>query len=132
MDEMKKAEAIKRMKVLKLHEDAIREFEEDGKLNLSKSGGFLYWLDDDQKRRVREFEQKHNALVYHVIHNYVGGDEHFVYLFVSNYEEEWARDLADLRDGYPFVYVENVSADWCSEFGCIGIKSNSGGLMRTA
>lgn len=43
--EMMKAEAIRRMKLLKLHQNAIKEFEAEDKLNLSR-GGFLYWLND--------------------------------------------------------------------------------------
>lgn len=47
--EMMKAEAIRRMKLLKLHQNAIKEFEAEDKLNLSR-GGFLYWLNDVQKK----------------------------------------------------------------------------------
>ena len=126
----KKAEAIQRMKMLKLHSNAIKEFEEEGRLNLSENGGFLYWLDDDQRQKVLEFEEVHDALVYHVLRNFVGGDEHLAFLFVSDYEEEWEQDREDLRRGYPFVYVKNMSADWCSEFGSIGIESCIGGLKR--
>lgn len=55
--EMMKAEAIRRMKLLKLHQNAIKEFEAEDKLNLSR-GGFLYWLNDVQKKMIADFEKK--------------------------------------------------------------------------
>lgn len=127
----KKTEAIQRMKMLKLHSNAIKEFEEEGKLYLSENGGFLYGLDADQQQSVLAFEKTYSTLVYHVLHNFVGGDEHLAFLFVSDHEEEWEQDKEDLQQGYPFVYIKNVSADWCSEFGSIGIKPCIGGLKRT-
>lgn len=47
--EMMKAEAIRRMKLLKLHQNAIKEFETEGKLNLSR-GGFCTGLMTSRKR----------------------------------------------------------------------------------
>ena len=65
-----KQEAIARMKLLKLHENVIREFEKEGIVNLSENGGFLYWLNGDQQATVDDFEKEHGALVYHVIRNF--------------------------------------------------------------
>lgn len=130
--EDKKREAIERMKILKLHSNVIRDFREDDKLNMSENGGFLYWLDEAQQELVREFEEQNKALVYHVLHNIVGGDEHLAFLYVSDYEEEWEYDREDLLSGYPLAYVKNLSYDIDSEFGSIGVKPNIGGLCRTA
>ena len=74
-----KQEAIARMKLLKLHENVIREFEKEGIVNLSENGGFLYWLNGDQQAIVDDFEAEHGALVYHVIHKF--GTEIVVYIF---------------------------------------------------
>lgn len=130
--EEQKAEAIKRMKLLKLHSNVIKEFQEEGKLNMSEGGGFLYWLDEDQQARVCQFEKKYDALVYHVIHSFMNGDEHLAYLFVSSDPEEWKCDRDDISSGYPLVYVDNLSCEWCSEFGSIGVAPSIGGLLRTA
>lgn len=62
-----KQEALKRMKLLKLYPNIVKEFEKDGIVNLSENGGFLYWLDSNQKAIVDRFETENNALVYHVI-----------------------------------------------------------------
>lgn len=127
-----KIEAIKRMKLLKLHENPIREFEEEGRLNLSENGGILYWLDEKQQEYVKEFETKYNALVYHVIHDFTEFGELLSFLYVSDSEDEWEYDLDDLKQGYPYVYVKNLDDDMCSEFGSIGIKPRCGGIVRTA
>lgn len=126
-----KTEAIKRMKLLKLHENPIREFEEEGLLNLSENGGLLYWLDEKQQEYVKEFETKYNALVYHVIHDFREFGELLSFLYVSDSEDEWEYDLNDLEQGYPFVYVKNLDNDMFSEFGSIGIKPRCGGIVRT-
>lgn len=44
LHELMKDEAVKRMKILDLHENVIHEFENESKLNLSERQGFLYWL----------------------------------------------------------------------------------------
>ena len=86
--EQKKQEALERMKLLSLYPNIIREFEKDGIVNMSENGGFLYWLDDEQKEFVSDFEEENNALVYHVIHNYTEAGEMLTFLYVSDYEEE--------------------------------------------
>lgn len=69
MKEKMKKEAISRMNILKLHPNVIKEFSNSGKVNLSLNAA-LYYLNDKQLARVQEFEQKYNALVYHVIQNH--------------------------------------------------------------
>ena len=130
--EQQKQEAIERMKMLKLSPNIIKEFEKENTLNLSENGGILYWLDRDQQAIVDEFETEHDALVYHVIHNFTEFGGLYSLLYVSKHEEEWETDREDLKDGYAFVYVKNVDDNWCSEFGSICIKPQYGGLVRTA
>lgn len=130
--EDKKTEAIKRMKLLKLHDNVIEEFQEEDKLNVSEGSGFLYWASDAQQEMARKFEAENNAVVYHILHNIVCGDEHLAFLYVSDYEDEWEYDREDLKSGYPLAYVKNLSCDFCSEFGSIGVEPSFGGLKRTA
>lgn len=126
-----KNEAIRRMKLLKLHENPIREFEEKGRLNLSENGGILYWLDEKQQEYVKEFERKYNGLVYHVIRDFRECGETLSFLYVTDSAREWEYDRDDLKQGYAFAYVKNLDDDLCSEFGSIGIKPQFGGLVRT-
>lgn len=130
--EKKKQEALKRMKLLNLYPNIVKEFEKENIVNLSENGGFLYWLNSEQKEIVSEFEKEHDALVYHVIHDFTAFGELLTFLYVSDYEEEWEDDVNDLKDGYSCAYVKNLSDDFCSEFGSICFRQQFGGLVRTA
>ena len=56
------------MKKLLLHQNVINEFKKENKLNKSEGPlGTLYWLDEEEKGMVKEYEEKWNVLVYHVI-----------------------------------------------------------------
>lgn len=127
--EMQKAEAIKRMKALKVIPEAIRQFEQDDLVNCSE-GGALYWLDDEQKKMVAEFEEEYNALVYMVIHNQTEFGELYNMLYVSQHEDEWQYDNEDLKDGYAYAYVKNVTYEDFSEIGGIAIDNRFGGIVR--
>ena len=126
-----KLEAIKRMKKLDIYTQAIKEFEKDNMLNKSESGGILFWLDENEQEMVKEFEEKYNATVYHLIHNYTEYGELYSFLFVSQYKDDWDYDDEDLNNNRSLVYVKNIDEDAFSEFGTIGIRSQFGGLIRT-
>lgn len=91
--ERKGAEAIKRMKALNIIGDAIEQFRKSGQIMCSEPPmGALYWIDDEQKKLVEEFEQEHNALVYMVIRTYFAEfGKMDALLYVSDYKEEWDR-----------------------------------------
>lgn len=125
MQEKMKKEAINRMKMLKLHPNIIKEFSNKNILNLSLNTA-LHHLNQEQLARVQEFEQKYDVLVYHVIQN----GQMLSFLYVSKYQEEWEHDRNDLEEGYPFVYVANLTDESCSEFGSIGIRPCVGGVIR--
>ena len=127
-----KIEALARMKMLKLHKNAINQFDKEDVLNLSEGYGALYWLDENQKEYVKTFEEKYNSVVYHVIHNITEFGELLAFLYVSNEEDEWGYDRDDLKDGYACAYVKNLDEEAFSEFGSIVIKPSFGGLIRTA
>lgn len=130
--EKKKQEAIERMKFLNLYPNIIKEFEKENIVNMSENGGFLYWLTDEQKEIVSDFEAEYDALVYHVIHNFTEFGELLTFFYISDDEEEWEYDRADLKDGYACAYVKNLTDDMCSEFGSVCFRQQYGGLVRTA
>lgn len=119
------------MKMLEIYAATIKEFEKDNIINKSEHGGFLYWLDENEQKIVKEFEEKYNALVYHVIHNYTEFGELYSLLYVSQHEEEWDYDKDDIENNVALAYVKNIDEDMFSEFGSIGIKRQYGGLVRT-
>lgn len=134
--EIKKAEAINRMKELGLFAPCIKVFKSRDEVQLSEQTGGLYEFSADREltAKVQEFERKNNALVYHVIHTPMRLDgeamDMYNFLYVSDYQEEWEVDNADIKEGYVFAYVWNKTIDYFSEFGSIAVKGMFGGLVR--
>lgn len=124
-----KEEAIERMKLLKLHPNIIKEFKDENKLNRSEFGlGILYWLKDEEKQLVSDFEKKNkDYLVYHVIKTETV-DFGTVYdlLYVTPYEDEWSNEREELKDNWIYSY----SVTEFAECGPIKIKCINGGLAR--
>lgn len=132
--EIKKAEAIKRMKALELYSPYVKAFNDHSEIFLSEMTGGVYELLNEHElvAKVKEFEAEYNALVYHVIHTFTQFGELYNFLYVSDYKEEWDMDNADIKDGYAMAYVWNKDDEWCSEFGSIGVRGKFGGIVRTA
>ena len=128
--EMKK-EAIKRMKILQLHQNVLDDFMNENKLNKSDSPlGSLYWLDEEEIKIVKDFEKRHNVLVYHVIHTFSNLGETYELLFVTTEKEEWENEKRDLKNGFAFAQVIVIDYDPNSEMGYIGVESKNGGIVR--
>lgn len=129
MEEKMLNECLERMKLLKLSKGCINAFEK-GKVWESEGIGSLYECNEEELKMIQEFERKNNYKVYHLIHNMFEFGECYTMLFVSRDIKEWNRDKKDLKEGYAFAYVKNMSDDWCSEFGSVFVKPNIGGLIR--
>ena len=125
-------EAVERMKLLELYPTVIKEFINEKVINKSEHIGILYWLDDDEKKFVEDFENEHNAVVYHIIKTYTTIGCMLSVFYVSADEAEWESDREDMKIGEQLCYVKNIDNDDCSEFGYICFQKNCGGLMRTA
>jgi hypothetical protein len=127
-----KKEAIERMKLLKLHPTAIKEFEQTKLLNVSEPPlGSLFWVNKEQEKVVRNFEAEFGGLVYHIVHSYTTFGELLNIFYVSEHKEEWEMDRNNILECCACVYVKNLTDDDCSEFGYIGFKSVGGGVVRT-
>ncbi len=135
--EIKKVEAIKRMKALGLFVPCIKAFKRD-EVQLSEPTGGLYEFSSNAEltAKVKEFENEYNALVYHVIHTpaRIDGEvmDMYNFLYVSDYQEEWEVDNADIEYGYTMSYVWNKTIDYFSEFGSIAVQGRFGGLVRVS
>lgn len=131
--EIKKEEAIKRMKALGIFNETIRQFQKEDLVSYSEPPmGANYWLDEEQQKLVKAFEEEYDALVYFVIRSYTMLGRMDAFLYVSDHEEEWEMDNEDINDGYTMSYVHNYDMTDCSEFGSIGVQERFGGLVRTA
>lgn len=124
-----KEQAIELMKLLKLHPNVIKEFKDENKLNRSECGlVILYWLTDEEKQLVSDFEKEHkDYLVYHVIKTETA-DFGTIYdlLYVTSYEEEWQLEREDLKINLVMSYTITEFP----ECGPIKVKSINGGLAR--
>ena len=88
--ERQKAEAVKRMRLMGLREDAIQEFEQNGTLHLSYEAGLPDDLPYWEMRMIKTGEKRRNALFYLVIRTSVGdAGMQDAFLFVSRAENRW-------------------------------------------
>ena len=133
--EDKKTEAISRMKRLGINLETIQLFERSNIISVSEAPyGSLFWATKEELARIREFEEKNNALVYMVVRTYfrgIGKPDSF--LFVSDYkDEDRDMDRNDLDCGQLLAYVYNYDTPIFSEFGSIGLSlTPAAGLLRT-
>lgn len=132
--EEKKAEAIERMKMFQIYPETIQQFENENLVSVSEPPfGAFYWVDDETKKLIKEFEQKNNSLVYLVVRSYfkeIGKMDSF--LFVSDYkDEEWDMDRNDIQHGQALAYVYPYEEPIFAEFGSIGLELTiAAGLKR--
>lgn len=131
--EEKKIEALARMKLWGIYHPIVQQFKQDNLLSESAPPlGACFWIEGEQLKRVQEFEEKNDALVYHVIHSYTNIGELESYLYVSDSPEEWGMDREDIKAGQQCVYVLNHDMPDCSEFGSVGVElTGAAGLRRT-
>lgn len=127
-----KAEAVKRMKLLMMKPEMIKRFEESGEVYVAEPAlGRLSPANGKQKAIIREVERENNIVVYLAMNTNSSFGNLDSYLYVSEYKEEWNRDIRDLKNGTPVSYVHNYDEPMFSEFGYIGIESTPFGFRRT-
>lgn len=127
IEEMKQ-ECKVRLELLKIHPNAINDFIKQNKLNKSEGNlAILYWLDKEEEKLVKEFEEKYNILVYHVIKTNALEDG-IIYdlLYITADRELWLEEREEIDNGCVLSFT--VSA--FSESGDIAIRSKNGGVMR--
>ena len=126
-----KQEALKRMVKLSLEPDIIVEFFENNTVYLSQQG-VKFFLEDDEKKIVEEFEKKWNSVVYYIIKDSTRVGELLTLFYVSEHTDEWHKDNADIERNLQNCYVKNLSIEHFSEFGFVGFINFYGNLIRTA
>ncbi len=129
--EEQKKECLIRLKLSGLCREVITDFQ-NGQLYKTEQLGILYYANDKEKAVVKDFEEKNNAMVYHILHSNTEFGELLALLYVSKHKEEWQMDREDLKDNIALSYVYNVDCPDLSEFGSIGFAQRLGGLVRTA
>lgn len=127
-EEMKQ-QALEIMKILKLSKNVINEFDKKDKLNKSEGKkGILYWLDEKEQKIVKEYEEKWNVVVYHIIKTYTV-DDRTIYdlLYLPNEKDSW-QDIVERLEEYSIILSHTLSQ--FSESGDIMIQRKNGGIVR--
>lgn len=128
--EKKKAEAVERMRALKMSPDAINSFANHGIVMVSeRPWGALYELDESVKKIVSDFEKEYNSIVYTVVHTFTEFGELYDLLYVCDTEDEWELDREDLKEFYTISGCYNATDNFL-EIGSILVKPVFGGLIR--
>lgn len=131
--EEKRMEAVARMEQLGLLKSTIRIFQDYKMVPKFRDGDWSFRsYRRPNEHMIDAFEKEYDALVYAVINTPLkGGGMHRALLFVSDEQEEWVMDRADIFANTIMAYVCNIDAPECSEFGSIGIENIDGCLVRT-
>lgn len=124
-------EAVSRMVCLGMIPQAITKFRKQGEVLKSEVAGFLYELDEREKKAVADWEKESGGIVYAAILNKMSFGKCLSLLYVSAENEEWEMDREDIAERTPYAYVANLDAPEWSELGSIGIIPANGGLKRT-
>ena len=130
--DVKKIEAMMRMKKLRIWNEAIKSFRKHDLVLVTEPPiGAVYTMEPELEAEVRKFEKEHNALVYMVVRSFTTFGKMDSLLFVSDYEEEWSMDREEIDDGIVMTYTINWDMPDCSEMGSIAVeRTAAGGLIR--
>lgn len=139
---LQRAEAVKRLELLKLLPNVLKDFKADGTVYYSERfsnafDGILFWISNTPEygQAVKEFEETRHAIVYHAQLTHFSFGLCLSMLFVSQYPEEWEQDRQDLKPDskgimYPYAYAYNLDIPDFSDIGRIGIVKKNGGISR--
>lgn len=128
--EKQKQEAIERLKLMGIHEDVWKQFEESNTVMLCRSGQH-FPLTEEEENEVRLFELEYDTTVYLAVRWVTVFGTLDALLFVGKYEEEWEMEQADIRNGYAMSYCINRDYPECSEMGSICFRiTEDGGIVR--
>ena len=123
-----KEKGLYMLSFLRIHINAIYDYKNKDRLNRSENGGILFWLSEEEKELVDNFERENtNCKVYHLIKSNTT-DFEIVYdlLYVTDEEDFLKQAKANLKDG--FVLSHTITQ--FPESGLISVKSANGGIIR--
>ena len=115
IEEKLKAEALRRMKALRLHDEGfhtcVGDFRKNGRPWKSEFHGILYWLDEDEVEAVKKFEAEHdNYKVYHCYKAHTEfGDILYMFYVSTNEDDTYEQFMEDLKANVIFGYAHNFS-----------------------
>ena len=107
--ENKKQKAIELMNKLDIYKPYIKGFKDKNSVCFYENfGGFWAYQEPELMAKIKEFEEKHNVLVYAVTHEYLEFGECYDFLYIPDYEDEWDEMLYPQGNMfYAYAYVWN-------------------------
>lgn len=129
-----KQEAIRRMKKLNLMDQIIDEFKSTNMIYKSEFHGILSWLDEEEQKRVKDFETKHqeyNLMVYHVVKDHTDEGPALIYLYVTkdDLDDNFQNYFNDnLKSNIIYIYFDKWNTNYYSEHGTDYFVPMFGGL----
>lgn len=132
--EIKKQKAIELMQKLDIYKPYIQGFKTNNAICFFENyGGFWAYQEPELIKKIKEFEEEFDALVFAVTHEYLEFGECYDFLFIPDCEEDWEDILfGNLGENkyYAWAYVWNKTYNEHSESGTIGIQAFGGGIKR--
>jgi len=123
-------EAVDRMKMLGLSEDAISEFRNSGRPSFGMENGQRFPLGDFEMEQIQKLEGNGERLVYAVIRNNSCYGRMINYIMVSRYKCDWGLERMNLTERNSVTaYVYNFDVPAYSEAGKIEVERLPGGIL---
>ena len=120
--EQMKSEAMQRMATAQIGLLYVGDFVRKGK---------IYSNGKPKIKEIRILEKQENILIYaDFVDNSNMGNTHS-YLFVTAETDNWPAEREMLQRRNPIAYVQNLTVPERSEYGPIGIKYTSDGIVRS-
>lgn len=124
------AEALQRMISMRMKPEIIRNFS-SGKLMKTDLNGTLQSVTEDEQKRISDWEEKTDCMVYYVIEEIFHEFHLLHFLHVSWKKENWEIDKKDIANREIMVCIQNLDDQKLSTYGYIPIQYGAG-IVRKA
>ena len=124
------AESLQRMISMRMKPEIIRNFS-SGKLMKTDLNGTLQSVTEDEQKRISDWEEKTDCMVYYVIEEIFHEFHLLHFLHVSWKKENWEVDKKDIANREIMVCIQNLDDQKLSTYGSIPIQSGDG-IVRKA
>lgn len=124
------AESLQRMISMRMFPEIIRNFS-SGKLMKTDLNGTLQSVTEDEQKRISDWEEKTDCMVYYVIEEIFHEFHLLHFLHVSWKKENWEVDKKDIANREIMVCIQNLDDQKLSTYGYIPIRYGDG-IVRKA
>ena len=124
------AESLQRMISVRMKPEIIRNFS-SGKLMKTDLNGTLQSVTEDEQKRISDWEEKTDCMVYYVIEEIFHEFHLLHFLHVSWKKENWEVDKKDIANREIMVCIQNLDDQKLSTYGYIPIRYGDG-IVRKA